>query len=139
MTESHTNMSRMAECVPDDQLQTQILKHLQILTTYLTSTAPSLVMKTKEKNSALHSIHIGTRVAVSKALIRLRNLFLPRHQLTHIEQKPASACQRMTKLAIEWACMEFHLTGRDQLCSEWRSWCKCVTWMGWQQPGFSVH
>lgn len=120
----------------------QILKHLQILTTYLTSTAPSPVIKTEEKNRALqwkHSIHIRTGVVVSKALIRLRNLLLPRHQFTHMEQKPVSVCQRMTKLATEGVCMGFHLTGRDQLCSEWRSWCKCVTWMGWQQSGFGVH
>lgn len=73
-----------------------------------------------------HSRHIGARVAVSEALIRLRNLLLPRHQLTHGEQKPASVCQTWNST---W----------DQLCSEWRSWCKCVTWMGWQQPGFSAH
>lgn len=146
MTESHTNMSGVAEHVPVDQLQdtnSQILKHLQILATHLTSTAPSPGMKTKwEKNRALHwkySIHIRTHVAVSEPLIRLRNLILPRHQFTHIEQKPASVCQRMTKLATECACMGFHLTGRDQLCSERRSWCKRVTWKGLQHPVFGVH
>lgn len=77
-----------------------------------------------------YSIHIRTYVAVSEALIRLRNPILPRHHFTHIEQKPASVCQGMTKLAAECACMGFRLPRRDQLCSERRSWCKRVTWMG---------
>lgn len=48
MTESHTNMSRVAQHVPDDQLQdtnSQILERLQILTTHLPATAPSLGLK----------------------------------------------------------------------------------------------
>lgn len=142
MTESHTNMSRVAECVPDDQLQdtnSQALANSYNIS-HMNCTLPG--DENKRKNRELqwkHSMHIRTCVAVSEVLIRLRNLLLPRHQFTHIEQKPASVCQRMTKLATECACMEFHLTGRDQLCSEWHSWCKCVTWMGLQQPGFGVH
>lgn len=126
-------MSRVAECVPDDQLQdtnSQALANSYSIS-HMNCTLPG--DENKRKNRELqwkHSMHIRTCVAVSEVLIRLRNLLLPRHQFTHIEQKPASVCQRMTKLATECACMEFHLTGRDQLCSEWHSWCKCVTWMG---------
>lgn len=135
-------LSQMAECVPDDQLQdtkSQALANSYNIS-HIICTLPG--DENKRKNRALQwkqSIHIRTRVAVSEVLIRLRNLLLPRHQFTQIEQKPASVCQRMTKLATECACMEFHLTGRDQLCSEWRSWWKCVIWMGWQQPSSGVH
>lgn len=111
MTASHTNMYRVAECVPGDQLQDTKYEEFANSSniSHINCTLPG------SKNKRKNSVRIRIYVAVSEALIRLRNLLLPRYQCTHIEQKPASVCQMMTKLATECACMEFRLTGGDQL------------------------